>query len=72
MWKEAGQAQVRAPMFDFATKNVNEFLNEKPFKSYNKTRGQWPYRPVSKERAMTDRSMILYDFNFLGIHSIFH
>ena len=26
-----------------------------------KTRGQWPYRPASKE-------MILYDFNFLCIY----
>ena len=34
----------------------------------NRTRGQWPYRPASKERAMTNRPMILYDLNFLGIH----
>ena len=32
------------------------------------TRGQWPYRPASKERAMTNRPVIIYDFNFLGIH----
>ena len=32
------------------------------------TRGQWPYRPVSKERAMTNGPMILYDFHFLCIH----
>ena len=32
------------------------------------TRGQWPYRPASKERAMTNRPVIIYDFNFLGSH----
>ena len=30
------------------------------------TRGQWPYRPASKERAMTNRFMILHDCNFIG------
>ena len=30
--------------------------------------GQWPYRPASKEKAMTNRPMILSDFNFLGIY----
>ena len=33
-----------------------------------RTRGQWPYRPASKERAMTNRPMILYDFNILWIN----
>ena len=32
------------------------------------TRGQWPYRPAPKEKAMTNRPIILYDFNILGIH----
>ena len=32
------------------------------------TRGQWPYRPASNERAMTNMPMILYDFNILSIH----
>ena len=32
------------------------------------TRGQWPYRPASKERTMTNRPMILYEFNFISIH----
>ena len=31
------------------------------------TRGQWPYRPASKERTMTNRPMIPHNFNFLGI-----
>ena len=34
---------------------------------FQKNRGQWPYRPASKERAMTNRPMMLYDFNFFGI-----
>ena len=32
-----------------------------------KTRGQWPYRPASKEGAMTIKPITLYDFNFPGI-----
>ena len=32
------------------------------------TRGQWPHRPASKERTMTDKPIIPYDFNFLGTH----
>ena len=31
------------------------------------TRGQWPYRPTSKERAMINRPMILHNFNFPSI-----
>ena len=31
------------------------------------TRGQWPYRPAPKERTMTNRPIIPYNFNFLGI-----
>ena len=32
------------------------------------TRGQWPYKPASKDTTMTNRPMILFDFNLLGIH----
>ena len=39
-----------------------------PLISARQTRGQWPYRPAAKGRAMANRPMILNDLNFLCIH----
>ena len=34
----------------------------------SETRGQWPYRPALKERAMTNRPIIPYNFKLFGLH----